>query len=70
MKSNCALDEIQVTAIYGRVILVAVMPECNVKRVICRTWTRTLANIADPDQTPQNADQRLHGLLELQEVKD
>ena len=49
--------------------------ECNVKRIICKTWTGllagTLAISADPDQTPQNAasDQALHCLLTLQEVK-
>ena len=39
------------------------------KRVICKTWTRTLTNSADPDQTPQNAaaDLGLHCLLVLQE---
>ena len=71
MKSNGSLDEIQVTVIYSRAILVAVMSECCVKRVICKTWTGTLANSADPDQTPQNAasDQVLHYLLKLQEIK-
>ena len=28
--------------------------ECSVKRVICKTWTGTLANSAGPVQTPQN----------------
>ena len=39
--------------------------------VICKTWTVTLANTADPDQTPQNAvsDQGLHCLFKLQEDK-
>ena len=42
-------------------------------RVICTTCSGTfwtLANSADPDQTPQNAasDQVLHCLLKLQEV--
>ena len=40
--------------IYIRAILVAVRSECRVKRVICKTWTGTLANSADSDQTPQN----------------
>ena len=68
------LDEIQITVIYSRAILVAVMSECCVNRVICKIWTGTfgtLANSADPDQTPQNvaSDQGLHCLLKLQEVK-
>ena len=39
--------------------------ECRVKRVVCKTWTGTLTNSAEPDQTPQNAasDQRLHCLV-------
>ena len=55
-----------------RAILVAVTSKCIVKRVFCKTWTGTLANSADPDQTPQNAasDQSLHYLLKLQEFKD
>ena len=63
--------EIQVTVIYSRANLVVVISECRVKRVICKTWTGTLANSADPDQTPQNAayDQVLHCFLELQEIK-
>ena len=50
----------------NRAILVVVMSECRVKRFVCKTWTRltagTLANSADPDQTPQNAasDQGLY----------
>ena len=32
-------------------ILVAVTLECSVKRVVCKTWTGTLANSADPNQT-------------------
>ena len=57
--------------IYNHAILVTVTSECRVKRVICKTWTRTLANSADPDQTPQNAasDQDLYCLLKLQVVK-
>ena len=57
--------------IYSRAILVAVTSECGVKRAICKTWTGTLANSADPDQTPQNAasDQGLHCWLKLQDVK-
>ena len=38
---------------YSFAILVAVMQECCIKRVICKTWTKlsagTLANSADPD---------------------
>ena len=36
-------------------------------RVICKTWTGTLANSADSYQTPQNAasDQGLHCLLNI-----
>ena len=46
--------------------------EFHVKRVISETWTGTLANNAEPDQTLQNvgSDQDLHCLLKLQEVKD
>ena len=70
MKSNRALNEIHVMVIYSRDILVIVTSECHVKRVIYKTWTGTLANSADPDQTPQNAasDQGLHCLLKLQKV--
>ena len=52
-------------------LLLLVTPEYRGKRVICKTWTRTLANSADSDQTLQNAasDQGLPGLLKLQEVK-
>ena len=72
MKSNRALDEIQVTVIYSRAILVA--RQSAVESVFCKTWTvtfETLANNADPDQTPQKvaSDQGLHCLLKLQEVK-
>ena len=45
------LYEIQITVIYSSAILVTVMSECHVKRVICKTWTRTLANNADPDRS-------------------
>ena len=47
------------------------MSEYRVKRVICKTWTGTLANSAGPDQTLQTAasDQRLHCLLKLQEKR-
>ena len=47
------------------------MSECCVKSIISKTWTGTLANSADPDQTPMNAasGQGLHCLLKLQEVK-
>ena len=52
-------------------IVVAVTSECRVKRIVCKTWTGTFANSADPDHTPQNAasDQGLHCLLKLQDVK-
>ena len=50
---------------------VTITSECHVKRVICKTWTATLANSADQDQMLQNAasDQGLHYLLKIQEVK-
>ena len=60
--------------IYSRAILVAVTSGRLIK-VICKTFTRagTFANtnIADPDQTPLNAesDQGLHYLFKLQAVK-
>ena len=42
---------------YSFAVLVAVMQECCVKRVICKTWIKLsagiLANSADPDQTLQ-----------------
>ena len=41
MKSNLALDEIQVTVTYSRAILVTVTSECRVKRVVSKTWTVT-----------------------------
>ena len=55
---------------YSHIILVVVMSERCVKRVICKTWTGTFANSADPDQMPQNvaSDQGLHCLLKLQDV--
>ena len=58
--------------IYSHTILVAVMSECSVKRVICKTWTGTLANSADPDQMIQNvaSDQGLPFLLKLQWLKE
>ena len=56
---------IQVTAIYSRAILVAMTSECRVKRVICKTWTGTLANSADPDQTPQKGLHYVHKLHEI-----
>ena len=64
------LDEIHVTVIYSCAILVAVTSECSV--VICKTWTGTLANSADPDEMSQNSasDQSLHCLFKLQEVKN
>ena len=66
------LYEIQVTVIYCCAILVTVTSECHAKRVLCKTLTGTLANSADPNQTPQSAasDQGLHCLLILQEVKE
>ena len=62
---------IQVTVIYSRAVFVAVTSECRVKRVICKTWTETLAKSADTDQTPQNAasDQGLHYLLKLRKLR-
>ena len=65
------LHEIQVTVIYSRARLFAVKSGCSVKRVICKIWTRTLANSAEPDQSPPNSatDQGLHGLLKLQAVQ-
>ena len=53
--------------IYSCAILITVMSECPVKKVICKTWTGTLANSEDPDQMPQNAasDQGPHCLLKL-----
>ena len=68
---TAGLYETQVTVIYSRASLVAVTSAWRVKRVICKTWTGTRANSADPDQTPQNAasDQDLHCLLKLQEVE-
>ena len=62
------LEKIEVTVIYSSSILVAVMSEFKVKRVVSRTWTGALANIADPDQMPQNvaSDQGLHCLVKLQ----
>ena len=55
---------------YSRAVLVAVTSECRVKRFNCKTWIGTLANSAEPDQTPQNAAsfQSLHCLIKLQEV--
>ena len=71
MKSNRALDEIQVMVICSRTILVAVTV---VLIATCKTWTgsfATLVNSADPDLTAQNAasDHGLHCLLKSQEVK-
>ena len=58
--------------IYSRVILVTMTSERRVKRVNCKTWTETLANSADPDQTPLNAasDQCLHCLLKLLKLQE
>ena len=63
-------NEIQVTVIYSRTILVAVAPDCCVKMVICKTWT-WFSDGTDPVRTLQNveSDQGLHSLLKLQEVK-
>ena len=71
MNQTAPLYGIQVTVIYSRAVIVSVTSGCRVKMVICKTWTWTLANSADLDQTPQNAasDQSLHCLLKLQEVK-
>ena len=59
------MNESQVTVIYSRAILVTVTPECRVKGVICKTWTGTFSNSADPDQEPQNvvSDQVLHCVI-------
>ena len=64
------LYEIQVTVINILSILVTVTSECRVNRVIWKTWTGTLVNSADTDQTPLNvaSDRGLHCLLKLQEV--
>ena len=53
--ANAMRPEVHVTVIYSRNILVAMTSEYCVKRVICTTWTVTLANSADPDLTPQKA---------------
>ena len=52
--------------VYSRATPVAVTSGCSLK-----TWTWTLANSADPDQTPQNAasDQDLHCLIKVHDVK-
>ena len=71
LNQTACLYEIQVTVIYSRAILVTEAADRRVKRVICKTWTRTLANSAEPVQMPQDAafDRNLHFLLKLQEVK-
>ena len=71
LNQTACLYEIQVTVIYSRAILVTEATDRRVKRVICKTWTRTLANSAEPVQMPQDAafDRGLHFLLKLQEVK-
>ena len=46
------INPLQVKVIYSRAILVTVTSECTVKRVICKTWTGTLAYSSDQDQTP------------------
>ena len=58
------------SAFYIHANLVTVISECRVKRVLCKTWTGTLANSAESHQTPQNAasDQSLQCLLKLQAV--
>ena len=67
MSTSCSgelksmLDEIQVTAIYGHAILVAVASECCWWRFSCKIWTVTTGTLA--------SDQGLHCLLKLQEVK-
>ena len=65
---EASIYKIQVTAIYSRAILVALTSEDSVKKVICKTWSGTLANSAEPDQTPEDAasGQGLHCLLKLQ----
>ena len=56
--------------IYSHAV-VTVTSECYVKRIVCNTWTGTLANSADPDQTPQNepSDYGLYCLPKAQEVE-
>ena len=58
--------------IYSRAILVAVTSKCSVKRVVCKTWTGTLANSTDPDQMSQNvaSDQGLDCSLKLHEINN
>ena len=55
MKSNRAFVRNLSNKFFRRAVLVAVTSEGRVKKVICKTWTGTLANSAAPDQTPQNA---------------
>ena len=57
--------------VYSRAILATVTSEYRVKRFVCKTLTGTLANSAEPDQTPQTAvsEQGLHRLHKLQDVK-
>ena len=57
--------------IYSCAVLVTVMPECYVKRIVCKTWTGTLEYSTHSDQMLQNSvsDQTLHFLLKLQGVK-
>ena len=68
---NSAFVEIQITVICSCAILCSVKSECCVTQFICKTWTGTLVNSADPDQMPQNAasDKGLHCWLKLQEVR-
>ena len=54
-----------------RAILISVTSECRLMMVSNNAWTGSLANSADPDQTPHNeaSDQGLNCLLKFQEVK-
>ena len=53
MKSNRAFVRNPGNVFYSRATLVTVTSECRVKRVICKTWSWTLANNIDLDQTAQ-----------------
>ena len=65
------LYAVQGTVIYSHTILVAVMSECRAKRLIRKSWTGTLANSADPHQTPQKvaSDQGLYCLLKFGKLR-
>ena len=57
--------------IYNTAMLVTAISECRVKKVISRTWTGTLANSADPHQTPQNtaSDQGRQCLIKYKKLR-